>query len=83
MTLSDERRRQQPEVARTRRALVAGDDQILGFSGFGYGAGELLSAIQLAMNAKLPYAALSSLIIAHPTLAEALVNLFSAVPGRA
>lgn len=64
------------------KALVAEDDQILGFSGFGYGAGELLPAIQLAMNAKLPYTALSSLIIAHPTLAEALVNLFSSVAGE-
>ncbi len=62
------------------KSLVAEDDRILGFTAFGTGAGELLPAVQLAMTHNLPYTALRDLIIAHPTLAEALVVLFSAVP---
>ena len=62
------------------KSLVAEDDRILGFTAFGTGAGELLPAVQLAMTHNLPYTALRDLIIAHPTLAEGLVSLFSAVP---
>ena len=62
------------------KALIAADDRILGFTAFGTGAGELLPAVQLAMTDNLPYTALRDLIIAHPTLSEGLVVLFSAVP---
>ena len=62
------------------KALVAPDDRILGFTAFGTGVGELLPAVQLAMTKKLPYTAIRDLIISHPTLAEGLVSLFSAVP---
>ena len=62
------------------KSLVAEDDRILGFTAFGTGAGELLPAVQLAMTHNLPYTALRDLIIAHPTLSEALVVLYSAVP---
>lgn len=61
--------------------VSAEDDRILGFTGFGTGAGELLAPVQLAMSAKLPYTALRDLILTHPTLTEGLVALFSAVPA--
>jgi pyruvate/2-oxoglutarate dehydrogenase complex dihydrolipoamide dehydrogenase (E3) component len=65
------------------KALVAADssdDRILGFTAFGTGVGELLPPVQLAVANKLPYTALRDLIVAHPTLSEGLVSLFSAVP---
>ena len=55
------------------KALVAKDsDRILGFTGFGVGAGEVMSAVQIAMLGGLPYAALRDTAIAHPTLVEGL-----------
>jgi pyruvate/2-oxoglutarate dehydrogenase complex dihydrolipoamide dehydrogenase (E3) component len=63
------------------KALVSTqNDAILGFTAFGTGVGELLAPVQLAMAAGLPYTAVRALIIAHPTLAEGLVSLFSAIP---
>jgi pyruvate/2-oxoglutarate dehydrogenase complex dihydrolipoamide dehydrogenase (E3) component len=62
------------------KALIAPDDRILGFTAFGTVAGEFLPAVQLAMANNLPYTAIRDLIITHPTLAEGLVSLFSAVP---
>jgi pyruvate/2-oxoglutarate dehydrogenase complex dihydrolipoamide dehydrogenase (E3) component len=56
------------------------DDRILGFTAFGVGAGELLPVVQLAMSANLPYTAVQSLIVTHPTISEGLVSLLSAVP---
>jgi len=62
------------------KALVsAEDDRILGFTGFGEGAGEIMAPVQLAMSAGLPYTALRDMILTHPTLSEGLVSLFSAV----
>ena len=63
------------------KALIAPDDRILGFTAFGTEAGELLPAVQLAMLHILPSStAIRDLIISHPTLAEGLVGVFSAVP---
>jgi pyruvate/2-oxoglutarate dehydrogenase complex dihydrolipoamide dehydrogenase (E3) component len=63
------------------KALVATDsDRIMGFTAFGVGAGEIMAAVQVAMIARLPYAALSDAIIAHPTLAEGIGPLFGSVP---
>ena len=60
------------------KALVAADgDRILGFTGFGVGAGEILSSVQIAMTAGLPYTALRDAILTHPTLVEGLIALFS------
>ncbi len=63
------------------KALVSNDDRVLGFTGFGVGAGEIMGTVQLAMSAGLPFTALRDLIISHPTLAEGVVGLFSAVPA--
>jgi pyruvate/2-oxoglutarate dehydrogenase complex dihydrolipoamide dehydrogenase (E3) component len=62
------------------KALISDDDHILGFTAFGAGVGELLPVVQLAMSANLPYTAIRSLIVTHPTISEGLVSLLSAVP---
>jgi pyruvate/2-oxoglutarate dehydrogenase complex dihydrolipoamide dehydrogenase (E3) component len=71
-------------LAETRgflKALIAADsDRILGFTAFGVGAGEIMSAVQIAIIAGLPYTALRDAILAHPTLVEGLAPLFSSVP---
>ncbi|MGA8492673.1 MAG: FAD-dependent oxidoreductase [Terriglobales bacterium] len=64
------------------KALVQTDgDRILGFTAFAVGAGEIMSSVQIAMSAGLPYTALREAILAHPTLAEGLGALFSSVPS--
>ena len=64
-----------------KAVIGAEDDQILGFTALGTQAGELMSVVQTAMMAKLPYTALRDAIFAHPTMAEGLNVLFSAVPA--
>jgi len=60
------------------KALVEADgDGILGFTAFGVGAGEVMAAVQVAMIAGLPYAALRDAVLTHPTLVEGLMPLFS------
>jgi pyruvate/2-oxoglutarate dehydrogenase complex dihydrolipoamide dehydrogenase (E3) component len=46
---------------------------------FGVGAGEIMSAVQIAMIAGLPYTALRDAVLTHPTLLEGLILLFSSV----
>jgi pyruvate/2-oxoglutarate dehydrogenase complex dihydrolipoamide dehydrogenase (E3) component len=63
------------------KALVAiEDDRILGFTGLGVGAGEIMSSVQIAMIAGLPYRALRDAVLAHPTLVEGIHSLFSSAP---
>jgi pyruvate/2-oxoglutarate dehydrogenase complex dihydrolipoamide dehydrogenase (E3) component len=63
------------------KALVeAGSNHILGFTAFGVGAGEIMSSVQIAMIAGLPYTTLRDAILTHPTLVEGLIPLFSSVP---
>lgn len=65
------------------KALVAEEnDGILGFAAFGVDAGEMMGAVQLAMLGRLPYTAIRDAILAHPTLIEGLIPLFSSVPAR-
>ena len=64
------------------KALVGvDDDRIVGFTGFGVGAGEIMSSVQIAMIAGLPYTALRDAVLAHPTLVEGLHSLFSSAPS--
>jgi pyruvate/2-oxoglutarate dehydrogenase complex dihydrolipoamide dehydrogenase (E3) component len=63
------------------KALVAEDDRILGFTVFGVDGGETMSAVQIAVIAGLPYTAIRDAILAHPTLAEGLMVLFSSAAG--
>jgi pyruvate/2-oxoglutarate dehydrogenase complex dihydrolipoamide dehydrogenase (E3) component len=66
------------------KAVVAdGDDRILGFTMIGAAAGEVMAAVHTAMLAGLSYAKLADADFAHPTMAEGLSSLFSAVPPRA
>jgi len=65
------------------KVLVGGsDDRILGFTMIGAEAGEVMAAVQTAMLAELPYPRLRDAILAHPTMAEGLGDLFSNVPAR-
>jgi pyruvate/2-oxoglutarate dehydrogenase complex dihydrolipoamide dehydrogenase (E3) component len=71
------------EIDETRgfmKAIVdAENQQILGAAVLGVEGGEVMSAIEIAMMAKLPYTALRDGIFAHPTLCESLNNLFMAM----
>jgi pyruvate/2-oxoglutarate dehydrogenase complex dihydrolipoamide dehydrogenase (E3) component len=58
-------------------------DRILGFTMFGPEAGEVMAVVQTAMLAGMPYTGLRDAILAHPTMAEGLGPLFSAVPSSA
>jgi len=65
------------------KALVEADgDRILGFTMIGPEAGEVMAVVQTAMLAGMRYSGLRDAIIAHPTMAEGLVALFSNVPAR-
>jgi pyruvate/2-oxoglutarate dehydrogenase complex dihydrolipoamide dehydrogenase (E3) component len=69
------------EVDETRgfiKAIVdASNDQILGAAVLGLEGGEIMSMLQIAMMGKLPYTKLRDAVLAHPTLAESLNNLFT------
>jgi pyruvate/2-oxoglutarate dehydrogenase complex dihydrolipoamide dehydrogenase (E3) component len=77
------------EVLRTRstgetrgfmKALVDPHrDDILGFTMFGAGAGEVMAVVQTAMMAGLPFTRLRDAIFTHPTMSEGLGALFSNV----
>lgn len=63
------------------KALVEIDgDRILGFTAFGVDGGVIMSAVQIAMIAGLPYPKLRDAVLAHPTLIEGLIPLFASVP---
>jgi pyruvate/2-oxoglutarate dehydrogenase complex dihydrolipoamide dehydrogenase (E3) component len=60
------------------KALVElNGDRILGFTAFAVDGGEIMSSVQIAMIAGLPYTALRDAVLTHPTLAEGLGALFS------
>ena len=62
------------------KALVdARSDRILGFMMFGPEAGEVVAVVQTAMLAGMPYTGLRDAILAHPTMAEGLNELFAEV----
>ena len=74
------------EVDETRgfmKAVVDSESkQILGAAILGIEGGEIMSAIEIAMMGKLPYTALRDGTFAHPTLAESLNNLFTAMDSE-
>jgi pyruvate/2-oxoglutarate dehydrogenase complex dihydrolipoamide dehydrogenase (E3) component len=60
------------------KAVVdAQSKQILGFTVLGLEGGELMTVVEIAMLGKLPYTVLQDAVIAHPTIAESLNNLFA------
>jgi len=63
------------------KALVEKDgERIIGFTGFGVDAGEVMSAVQIAMLSGLPYTKLRDAVLTHPTLMEGLIPLLSSAP---
>jgi len=65
------------------KVLVGADhDRILGFTMIGAEAGEVMTTVQTAMLADLPYARLRDTVIAHLTMTEGLSFLLAAVPPR-
>jgi pyruvate/2-oxoglutarate dehydrogenase complex dihydrolipoamide dehydrogenase (E3) component len=66
------------ETAGFLKALVEVDsDRILGFTALGVGADDVMTSVQIATNAGVPYTTLRDTILTHPTLAEGLIPLFS------
>jgi pyruvate/2-oxoglutarate dehydrogenase complex dihydrolipoamide dehydrogenase (E3) component len=64
------------------KCLVERDsDRIIGFAALGVGAGEIMGCVQIAMLGNLPYTALQEAVLAHPTIPEGLVSLFSVPPA--
>ncbi|WP_116140213.1 FAD-dependent oxidoreductase [Trinickia diaoshuihuensis] len=60
------------------KALVDSDSaRIIGFAMLGSGAGEVTTAVQMAMLGDLPYTAVRDAIIAHPLMSEGLNLLFA------
>jgi len=59
-----------------KAVVEVGTDRILGAAILGVEGGEVVSVIQMAMMGGLPWTTLRDAVIAHPTLAESLNNLF-------
>ena len=62
------------------KALIGSDDRFLGFTMIGAEAGEVMTVVQTAMLAGLPYQRLRDAVIAHLTMAEGLGPLLANVP---
>ena len=68
------------ETRGVMKAVVdAGTDRVLGAAILGVEGGEVAAVLLTAMLGDLPYTALRDAVIAHPTLAESLNNLFAAL----
>ena len=52
-------------------------DRILGCSLFCHAAGEMISTVQMVMQAQMPYKVLRDSVLTHPTMTEGLNQLFS------
>ncbi len=61
--------------------IDAKSDRIVGFTMLGSNAGEVVTAVQMAMIGGLPYTAVRDAIIAHPLMSEGLNLLLSNVPA--
>jgi hypothetical protein len=73
-------RRGSTTIALPMKAIVdAETDQILGVAILGVEGGEVMTVLQMAMMGGVPYTAIRDGVFAHPTLAEALNTLFTAV----
>jgi pyruvate/2-oxoglutarate dehydrogenase complex dihydrolipoamide dehydrogenase (E3) component len=60
------------------KALIEpGTGRVLGFTAFGVEAGEVIPTVQVVMAAGLPYTLLRDMVLAHPTIAEGLGDLFA------
>jgi pyruvate/2-oxoglutarate dehydrogenase complex dihydrolipoamide dehydrogenase (E3) component len=64
------------------KALIGSDDRIIGFTMIGSEAGDVMTTVQTAMLAELPYQKLRDAVITHLTMAEGLGPLLQNVPAR-
>ena len=64
------------------KVLVGDDDRILGFAMIGAEADGVVTVVQTAMLARLPYSTLRDAILTHPTMAEGLGPLLGTVPAQ-
>ncbi|MEU8802377.1 FAD-dependent oxidoreductase [Spirillospora sp. NPDC048819] len=65
------------------KAVVDADsDAILGAALLGHNAGEVISAVQMAMMGGLPYQSVRDAVLAHPTMGEGLNLLFDTLGAR-
>src|SRR3954465_15905534 len=65
------------------KALVAAEsDRILGFTAFAPEADAVMTTVQVAISAGVPYTALRDATLTHPTMSEGIAALFRAVPAR-
>lgn len=62
--------------------IDAQSDAILGFTMLGTNAGDVVTAVQMAMLGGLPYQRVRDAIIAHPLISEGLNILLAKVPER-
>jgi pyruvate/2-oxoglutarate dehydrogenase complex dihydrolipoamide dehydrogenase (E3) component len=73
------RAREVDEMRGFMKAVVdAESEEILGATVLGIEGGEVMTVFQMAMMGRLKYSQLRDAVFAHPTLAEALNNLFFA-----
>lgn len=78
------RARTNGEIEGFMKVIVdAHSDRILGFTMLGTNAGEIVTAVQMAMLGDLPYTTVRDVIISHPTIGEGLNLLLAKVPARA
>lgn len=71
------RARETEATAGFLKVLVGADDRLLGAAVLSEQGGEIMSMLQIAMAGRLKYQQLQNMILAHPTWAEALNNVFA------
>lgn len=71
------RARETEATAGFLKVLVGEDDRLLGAAVLSEQGGEIMSMLQIAMTGRLKYQQLQNMILAHPTWAEALNNVFA------
>lgn len=71
------RARETNEPAGFLKVLVGEDDRLLGAAVLSAQGGEIMSMLQIAMAGRLKYQQLRDMVLAHPTWAEALNNVFA------
>ena len=74
------------EISRTEgfwKVLVGADDQVLGATILCAEGGEIMTMFQLIMAGRLKYQQLQDMILAHPTWAEGLNNVFAKLENPA
>ena len=61
--------------------IDSGTHRIIGAAMLGADSGEIMAMLQIAMAANMPYTSVRDGMVAHPTLAGSLNNLFATIDG--